>query len=314
MARVLAVGGAHVDRKAWLAAPHVPGASNPGTWEIDPGGGAFNAARNLSRLGHDVTLVAPRGGDAGGDLVTRAAADAGVEDCPITFLDRATPSYTAILEPDGNLVTGVADMALYDLMPPRRLMSARFCARLAKVDLVLCDANLPAPTLLALATAARKLAVPVAAIAISRAKVARLRPALGLIDVLCMNLAESTSLLGFATDEPVDERLKAAGLSGAVISNGADAVTAYIAAGTAFQLLPPPIARLSDVTGAGDALASGFLDGLLRGLPLGACVLYGIACAELTARVRGAVRGDLSPHLLAQTAQTMARDSLPAPT
>jgi sugar/nucleoside kinase (ribokinase family) len=37
------------------------------------GGGVFNAARNLSRLGHQVTLVAPRGGDAAAEAVARAA-------------------------------------------------------------------------------------------------------------------------------------------------------------------------------------------------------------------------------------------------
>ena len=119
MARILAIGGAHIDRKGWLDGPHRPGVSNPGRWEVEAGGGAFNAARNLARLGHQVTLVAPRGGDAAAGMVAEAAAQAGIEDCPLTFLDRATPSYSAILEPDGNLVTALADMALYDLIPAR---------------------------------------------------------------------------------------------------------------------------------------------------------------------------------------------------
>jgi hypothetical protein len=114
MARILAIGGAHIDRTGRLSSPHRPGASNPGHWESTPGGGVFNAARNLARLGHRVALVSPRGGDAAAGQVAAAAREAGIEDCPLTFLDRATPSYTSILEPDGNLVTALADMALYD--------------------------------------------------------------------------------------------------------------------------------------------------------------------------------------------------------
>ena len=60
-----------------------------------------DAARNLARLGRTVRLVSPRGGDADGDIVAAAAEAAGVEDTPFTFLDRATPSYTAIIERDG---------------------------------------------------------------------------------------------------------------------------------------------------------------------------------------------------------------------
>ncbi|PWW04415.1 sugar/nucleoside kinase (ribokinase family) [Hoeflea marina] len=299
MARILAVGGAHIDRKGWLRAPHVPGASNPGRWEIEAGGGAFNAARNLSRLGHRVTLVSPRGGDDNGDLVARAAEAAGVEDCPITFLDRATPSYSAILEPDGNLVTALADMALYDMMPARRLISSRFRARLAATDFIICDANLPADTIAALAQGAAARRIPIAAIAISPAKVVRLIPALACLDLVCMNSAEAAALAGAAAS-PADwpALLGGRGLRGGLVSSGEGPALAFAARRGEVVLAPPPLVDLADVTGAGDALAAGFVDGLVAGLELTDCLARGIACAQLTARIRGAVRADLSPGLV----------------
>ena len=118
---ILVMGGAHVDRRGRISGETAPGASNPGSWFVEAGGGAFNAARNLARLGHRVRLVSPRGGDADGDIVATAAEAAGIEDTPFTFLDRATPSYTAIIERDGNLVIALADMDLYRLFSPRRL-------------------------------------------------------------------------------------------------------------------------------------------------------------------------------------------------
>lgn len=312
MARILVIGGAHIDRKGWLAAPHRPGASNPGRWETEAGGGAFNAARNLSSLGHQVTLVAPRGGDAAADLVARAAEDAGVEDCPLTFLDRATPSYSAILEPDGNLVTALADMALYDLIPARRLLSSRLRKRLAAADLLLADSNLPESALSALATSATDLGLPLAVIAVSPAKVVRWRASLDKIACLAMNANEAAALTGTRTDALGEwpALLSRAGLSGGLVSAGAGPVSAFAAdAGGPRRVthLPPPLDRLEDVTGAGDALASGYLDGWLSGGSIEANLARGMALARLTAGIRGPVHPDLSPAMLAQAVAAMPK-------
>src|SRR3546814_15670580 len=68
--RILALGGAHLDRIGRIAGDTAPGARNPGSWTEDIGGGSFNVARNLAILGHRVTMVSPRGGDAIGERRT----------------------------------------------------------------------------------------------------------------------------------------------------------------------------------------------------------------------------------------------------
>ncbi|MGJ8570732.1 MAG: carbohydrate kinase family protein [Hoeflea sp.] len=314
MARILVIGGAHIDRKGWLSAPHQAGASNPGRWQTEAGGGAFNAARNLARLGHEVTLVAPRGGDASADLVARAADEAGIEDCPLTFLDRATPSYTAILEPDGNLVTALADMALYDMVPARRLLTSRLRKRLATTDLLLVDSNLPESALSALADAAAALALPLAVIAVSPAKAVRWKPSLAKITCLAMNSAEAAALTGKQAHAPGEwvKHLLDCGLTGGIVSTGAGPVVAFGSSASdpaAIALQPPPLDQLLDVTGAGDALASGYLDGLLSSGSIEANLTRGIALARLTAGIRGPVRPDLSRALLAQALEAMPKPS-----
>ncbi|EDQ33486.2 Sugar kinase, ribokinase family [Hoeflea phototrophica DFL-43] len=312
MARILAIGGAHIDRTGRLDAAHRPGASNPGHWESVPGGGVFNAARNLARLGHQVTLVSPRGGDGEAELVAEAASAAGLEDCPLTFLDRATPSYTSILEPDGNLVTALADMALYDLIPARRLLTARFRSRLERADLVVADANLPENALTGLAEAAHASGVPLAAIAVSPAKVVRWKPGLSRLALLAMNSAEAATLTAPLTGKQpehtagLQQALKASGLTSGLISAGAGPVLAFGKDGS-LTLAPPPLDHVSDVTGAGDALASGYLDGWLMGGSMQDNLTRGIALARLTASVRGPVRTDLSLELLAQALAAMPK-------
>jgi sugar/nucleoside kinase (ribokinase family) len=312
MAKILVIGGAHVDRKGWLSAPHQAGASNPGKWQTEAGGGAFNAARNLARLGHKVTLVAPRGGDAAAELVALAAEDAGIEDCPLTFLDRATPSYSAILEPDGNLVTALADMALYDRVPAGRLLTSRLRKRLAATDQLLVDSNLPESALSALASAAAALALPLAVIAVSPAKVVRWKPSLAKITCLAMNSAEAAALSGGQPRTPGEgiKHLMECGLTGGLLSTGAGPVTAFAASASgpaSIALQPPQLDQLVDVTGAGDALVSGYLDGLLSGGSLEANLTRGIALARLTTGISGPVRPDLSRDLLAQALEAMPK-------
>ncbi|MDR6758351.1 sugar/nucleoside kinase (ribokinase family) [Mycoplana sp. BE70] len=298
---ILVLGGAHVDRRGRIHGETAPGASNPGNWFVEAGGGAFNAARNLSRLGHAVRLIAPRGGDSDGELVAAAALAAGVEDMPFIFLDRATPSYTAIIERDGNLVIALADMELYRLFSPRRLQQRAVRDAIACADALVTDANLPEETVTAIAYAARSAGKPVCGIAISPAKVIRFQNALPALTCLFMNEAEARALAATRPDDPWQwpDLLRRAGLSSGVVTRGRDAVIAFDATGVA-MLAPPLLEALGDVTGAGDALASGFLSARLDGQPLATALRQGVAAALIAVRSPLAVAEELEPDLLAR--------------
>ena len=297
---ILVMGGAHVDRRGRIAGETAPGASNPGTWFVEAGGGAFNAARSLAGLGVKVRLVSPRGGDPEGELVAAAAVAAGIEDTPFVFLDRTTPSYTAIIERDGNLVIALADMELYRLFSPRRLQQRAMREAIADAGLILTDANLPAETLAAMAGAAAAASVPVAGIAISPAKVERFGPSLRALAFLFMNEAEARALTGQTPADPADwpKALRAAGLAAGVVTRGGKGVIAFDAA-RAITLTPPAIPALGDVTGAGDALASGFLSAHLAGHDLAEALRQGVAAAVITVRSPHAAAEEMSQAALA---------------
>ncbi|HEV7247697.1 MAG TPA: carbohydrate kinase family protein [Shinella sp.] len=305
---ILVMGGAHVDRRGRIAGETTPGASNPGGWFVEAGGGGFNAARNLSRLGHAVRLVSPRGGDADGEIVAAAAAAAGIEDTPFTFLDRATPSYTAIIERDGNLVIALADMELYRLFSPRRLQQRAMREAIATAGLILTDANLPAETLAAMAKAAADARVPIAGIAISPAKVVRFEKNLTGLAFLFMNEAEARALTGAAPENPADwpKALRAAGLAAGVVTRGGRGVIAFDATGAAL-VTPPEIPALGDVTGAGDSLASGFVSAWLAGRDLGEALRHGVAAAAITVRSPLAVAEEMSQAALAAALSLVPR-------
>lgn len=296
---ILVLGGAHIDRRGRIFGETDAGASNPGAWFEEAGGGGFNAARNLARLGHAVRMISPRGGDALGETVAAAALEAGVEDRPFVFLDRKTPSYTAILEKDGNLVIALADMELYKLFTPRRLAVRAVRDAFEAADLLLCDANLPAETLAVIAQKAVALGKPLAAIAISPAKVVRLKPCLDSIDYLFLNQAEAAALTEGRPDDPLQwaGALRKLGLKGGVITRGQQPLIAF-GAGITLTLAPPVVADIADVTGAGDSLAAGVLSGLMAGLDLAEAIRHGAAAAAITVQSPLATAENLSPQRL----------------
>jgi pseudouridine kinase len=278
---ILGIGGAHIDRRGRIAVDFVPGASNPGTMREEAGGGTFNALRNAVQRGVGARMMSVRGGDAAGETVARAIQAAGIRDLSVTFLDRATPSYTALLDRQGDVVAALADMGLYDLAFAKQLRRASARAAIAEADAIFTDANLSAEALARLpALAAAK---PVFAIAISPAKAVRLKSILPALSCLFLNAREAGALTGLGPDAPAPamlDALKTLGLGRAVLSKGADPVLA-LDGGRIFSITPPSPKTIADVTGAGDALAGAASAALLSGRPFCEAVREGMAAALL---------------------------------
>src|SRR5436305_11870697 len=116
--KIACIGGAHIDRHGLLEGPLILGTSNPGRVTSDFGGVARNVAENLSRLGRGVLMVSRVGDDETGRDVVRHLQSLAIDTSLISVSARPTASYTAILEPDGELVLGLSDMAIYDEITP----------------------------------------------------------------------------------------------------------------------------------------------------------------------------------------------------
>ncbi|MER8580056.1 carbohydrate kinase family protein [Mesorhizobium sp. M1423] len=279
---ILAVGGAYIERRGRVAGAFVPAASNPGTMREHVGGAVFNALRCAVRRGVSASLLSVRGGDAPGDTVLRAVTEAGIADLSAVFLDRATPSHTMLVDSDGRLIAGLADMVLYELALPKQIRRAKVREAIDSADAVLCDANLPSSAVERLAALAA--GKPVFALAVSPSKAARLTPVLNLLALAFMNRHEAGVLAGVdidADDQGIVDGLRRAGLKSGVVTAGDDPVLGFDETG-AFSILPPPIHKRADMSGAGDALAGATIAARLRGLTLRAALCEGVAAAMLT--------------------------------
>ncbi|MEO0544983.1 MAG: PfkB family carbohydrate kinase [Pseudomonadota bacterium] len=276
---IVGIGGAHVDWIAQMNAPHLPGASTPGQVQTYVGGCCLNSLRVLAQLGpeHVVTMISARGGDAPGERVQAAIEDANLRDQSGIYLDRNSPTYTAILDEKGDVISAVADMSLYEDVLPRHLRRLEVRETLKRADVLVIDANLPASAIDPIVHEFDGLTV---GLAISAAKAERLKNSAALFDITFMNRREMGALgdldqLGFKTTIVTDE------------TNS----VAVRDAGHTYTIPVPPIADTIDVTGAGDALAGATLATLLQSndRSLNEAVVIGVAAARETIQTPGPV-------------------------
>jgi pseudouridine kinase len=307
--RVVVIGGTNMDIKCRIAGRATMASSNPGNAVLTPGGVARNIAENLARLGVAASLISAVGRDRLGEQLIRETADAGVDVRGVMRATGATGLYAATLDARGELIVGVAAMAIVERLTPRRLQRQR--PRIAAADLVVADSNLPAATLDWLIDVAVKHDVRLAIETVSVPKGGKLRRLLRrqrqLFALFCSRDEARALTARQATraavralhDMGVRHVCVGLGRGGMAVSSGDDGRTT----------VPAIPARIVDVTGAGDAAVAGTLLGLLRGEPLPVAARYGQAAAALTVTCDRSV----NPQLSVRAISRCIRNGRPSP-
>jgi pseudouridine kinase len=278
-------GAANLDRTARCLGELVLRSSNPVAVQQSAGGVARNVATNLVHLDNSVGLATVVGNDPGGDDLLLRLNEDGIETSgSIRRTDGATASYTAVLDRDGELLIGLADMAIYDDLERNAFDDAADCRK----DAWFIDANLPNGCLDALTSTADHPFL--AASTVSTPKAARLAPFLNRLDALFANRAEAAILANHDIQSNEDALVAAA----RILERGVTTVFVTLgprgaaAATTTNQVVLPAIPGAArDVVGAGDAFASGALTALLENQSLEDAVVSGLATASITVEADG---------------------------
>ena len=139
---VLVIGGANLDVLARSSGPLRAHTSNPGAVLRTYGGVGRNVAENLARLGTPTRMLLAVGDDTAGQEVLARTRFAGVKTLRAPW-EGPTGTYTALLDDDGSLVAGVADMAATESIAPEHVDGAG----VADADWLVLDGNLPPATL-----------------------------------------------------------------------------------------------------------------------------------------------------------------------
>ncbi|WP_139979589.1 PfkB family carbohydrate kinase [Nocardioides litoris] len=280
--RVVVVGGANVDVVARPGRAPEPATSNPGRVTVTAGGVGRNVAEVLARLGTPTSLVSAVAGDAHGDLVVEASADAGVDLTHVRQVEGRTGAYVALLDDHGELVGGVSDMDDCDLQPGDLPATT-----LARAALVVLDGNLPP------ATVARALELatgPVALDPVSVPKAQRLRDVVAAADRRLFLVSAGAAELAALGPVVADLLWERRGPAGSVLTGPDGAVE--------LSSRPVPGGAVVDVTGAGDAMLGAFVHAWLGGDEPTRAAAYAHAAAALTVASEHTVRPDLTDDLV----------------
>jgi pseudouridine kinase len=298
---IACIGGVVLDRKARVIEKLVPGSSNPVTVSSCPGGVVCNIARNLAKLGCRVELFSAVGRDAASDRLIEELQREGLDVDGVARLPtRSTANYTAVLNENGQLFIGLADMAIFEDLDPAWADSIASSAQKSRYWIL--DANLPAPTIERLLRTHKGDCV-VMVDPISVAKAPRILPVLDRVDALFPNAQEAAVLSGLAVNARDDVGRAAAeirrrGAGTVIVTLGEDGVYCDDGRGGTF-VAAIPASCVRDVTGAGDALVAAYAYASITRASINP-VLWGLAAASLTVESDESIASGLSRDAILQ--------------
>jgi len=294
----LVIGAAGQDVIGRLDGDLHPGTSNPARIRAGFGGVARNVAENLARLGQPVRLISVVGADPAGDLLLEETAAAGVDVLAVLRTSEfPTGFYMGLIGADGALVHAVDDMRAIASLTGDDLRQREDLFR--ESALLFVDANLPPLVLRSALSLARRAGIPVCADPVSSGLAPRLAQHLDRLHLITPNSSEAGVLTGlsFAASDR-DGALEAAKI---LVNRGAKIALVTLAEfGVVYASsdqtghIPAIRTRISDPTGAGDALTAAVIFGLLNDIPLDEAIRLGVSAASLTLRHAGTVCPDLS--------------------
>ena len=291
------VGGVNVDIGGRSGETLVPGDSNPGTVTMSMGGVGRNIAHNLSLLGTDVRMLTAYGDDLYGAKVAASCSECGIDmSHALRLPGEQTSTYLYITGPDGEMALAVSDMSVCEKITPAYLASN--LALLQNAQVIVCDANIPAESLVYLA---ENCDVPIFCDPVSTVKAEKLRPILGKLHTLKPNRMEAELLSGIPIRDKADvekaaQALLATGLRRVFISLGAEGC--YGATQKGAMWMPNFPVKMVNTTGCGDAFMAAIVWAYLEGTELEDTLRAGLAASSIAIETAATINPAMSATLL----------------
>ncbi|MDD9199149.1 PfkB family carbohydrate kinase [Aliivibrio sp. S2MY1] len=294
------IGGANIDICGLAQQTLKVGDSNPGSIITSAGGVGRNIADNLARLGGRVQFIGAMGDDKWGEQLQQACVDAnvGTEHCVI--IPKATTStYLSIHAPQGEMYIALNDMALIEHINPTTLSQRN--AVISGASVIIIDTNLSEQALEYIFGTYSN--IPIMVDPVSSFKAAKLLPYLERIHTLKPNQAEAEVLSDISIKSDADlprvaKVLHDRGVKHLLISMGSAGV--FISSEQEQKRLTLLTNKITNVTGAGDALMAGLAHGYLNAWHWKKSVHFALAAAHLTLKSEDTVSKTMSEPVIQQ--------------
>lgn len=305
---IFCIGAMNVDRKYTLQKDIMYQTSNPVTSSSSVGGVARNIAENLGRLQLDTSLISLGGFDQDFQYIKKET-EPFVNMQHVTQKTEATTgAYSAILDGHGEMELAIADMQIHDEMHLEWIKEYQNV--LSQALLIVLDLNLPQETVAYVLSLAQQYEIELFIIPVSGPKMDRLPQDLFGVTWLIVNQDESETFFEEKVENDEDfERLAdqwlALGVENVVVTRGSKPSIYGNQDGARQSFQPPQVEEVVDVTGAGDAYASGVIYGHLKGFAPEESIRLGMANSYATIQSTYTVQADLTAEKLQKQANIL---------
>lgn len=297
---ILCVGAANIDRKLQAVDGLEEGTSNSAKTEQSGGGVARNIAENLARLEMSVSLLSAIGEDHEGIWLLDRLKPL-VDTTPSIIIPTCrTGTYTAVLDKKGEMKIALSDMGINDDLDVE-IIESRW-GYFTSAKMVVLDTNFPSVILTRVIEKCKQFNTPLCITTVSTSKIKRLPAQLLGVSFLIANKDEASLLSGVKLTSEGDyfkacEIILAKGVERVIITRGENGLVFATQDGEAGAIMPPFV-HVVDVTGAGDALASGIIYAHHKGMHIEDACKIGIICASVTLTSKETVHPQLNPKKL----------------
>lgn len=292
MHKVLCIGSASVDIKAFSYQEDVQNAYREGTIELVPGGVARGMAINLKQLGFDTAIASVIGADIFGEYIKKGLALAHIDtELLYTSAEKKTALFSVMGAQGSSSSCVYSNDVLQEIIVDDTFIN--FITS-KKIDTLVVDSNVPVATLETIYALKKNTHTEQPLFIFQNATspdiAKKSLPWAELIDLFAANEHEAAAILGSypSADIITADAFRSLGFKNFIITFGEKGVLVGIGDKTWFEKPYIP-AVIVDTIGAGDAFASGFLYGYLSHKSEKKCISYGLACARETLATRETV-------------------------
>lgn len=277
---IYVIGASNIDFGVKAKQRIVEGESNLASISVDFGGVARNIAENLSILDCELSFITALGNDLLANILKQDLSSKLINYDLSVDISENQSTYLSVLRNDGELYNGYNDMSILDKVNIEQLEA--FFHELKSNDIVVMDCNFPIHILKSIA---KKVTQTLVVDGTSAIKCQKLLGYLQEIDLLKLNKneAESLSAVSINNEDNFIEAFKLLRLKGVndcIISYPEGLY--YLKGCCVYSYKHNMSLNVVNVTGAGDALISGIVNGIYQRQDFDYVVQFGLALASIT--------------------------------
>lgn len=278
--------------------------SNPGRVKVSYGGVCRNIAENMARINLNTKFISIVGDDEKGHSIMQHAQTMNFDMSDSLIIEGAsTPTYLAILDEKGEMVSAVVDLKIADNFTPEFIDSKE--EEIVNAEYMFFGADNPGIIEYIVKKYYGKTNFVLDPV--SAAKAVKLKHLLPYFHTIKPNRHEAEVLCGFSLNNTEDVKnagrfFLELGVKKVFISLDAEGI--YYYDGTNEGIIKSENCSVVNVTGAGDSLVAGIAYGYLHDLPINETVKFSVAMSVITISHEATIHPNMSLPLVEECIAT----------